>query len=544
MARALREGALDEARSGGTGGGVTTGAISRVNVRKYINNKDLRTSCSGVTLAMLMAATITVAPTAGIPRNSANVPSSDPQPAGSIPRTPSPSVGDGNSVHPYVSDVNQGHQKKMLNKITGVTAAAVVGIAATVAGAQSAAVQWRVEDGGNGHWYEIQQLPTRPTCVEAESMAIQSGARPIALETLAENDFFRLLRCSQVNQHLSGWQDLRRVSNQWTWGSGEPFVFQSWSAGQPDSGDTATIDWAGPNGQCETLTWGDENCTVANLPAALFLEWSADCNNDSIVDYGQCLNGTLPDYNGNNVPDCCDRGEVCVVGNYPVQWRAEYGGNGHWYEIQQLPTRPTCVEAESMAIQSGARPIALETLAENDFFRLLRCSQVNQHLSGWQDLRRVSNQWTWGSGEPFVFQSWSAGQPDSGDTATIDWAGPNGQCETLTWGDENCTVANLPAALFLEWSADCNNDGIVDYGQIRIGQLADTNNNGVSDTCECIGDIDVDGTINGSDLGVLLAYWGPTTSAAASIACDLNVDGVVNGSDLGILLAYWGPCSN
>ena len=25
---------------------------------------------------------------------------------------------------------------------------------------------------------------------------------------------------------------------------------------------------------------------------------------------------------------------------------------------------------------------------------------------------------------------------------------------------------------------------------------------------------------------------------------DLNVDGVVNGSDLGILLAYWGPCSN
>ena len=276
MARALREGALGEVRSGGTGGGVTTGAISRVNVRKYINNKDLRTSCGGVTLAMLMAATITVAPTAGIPRNSANVPSSGPQPAGSIPRTPSPSVGDGNSVHPYVSDVNQGHQKKMLNKITSVTAAAVVGIAATVAGAQSGAVQWRVEDRGNGHWYEIQQLPTRPTCVEAESMAIQSGARPIALETLAENDFFRLLRCSQVNQHLSGWQDLRRVSNQWTWGSGEPFVFQSWSAGQPDSGDTATIDWAGPNGQCETLTWGDENCTVANLPAALFLEWYAE----------------------------------------------------------------------------------------------------------------------------------------------------------------------------------------------------------------------------------------------------------------------------
>jgi hypothetical protein len=141
MARALREGSLGEARSGGTGLGVIGGAISRVDVRKYINNKDLRVVCGGVTLAMLMAAAITVAPTEGIPQNSANMPSSGPQPAGSIPRTPSPSVGDGNSVHPYVSDVNQGHQKKMLNKITSVTAAAVVGIAATVAGAQSGPVR-------------------------------------------------------------------------------------------------------------------------------------------------------------------------------------------------------------------------------------------------------------------------------------------------------------------------------------------------------------------------------------------------------------------
>jgi hypothetical protein len=101
---------------------------------------------------------------------------------------------------------------------------------------------------------------------------------------------------------------------------------------------------------------------------------------------------------------------------------------------------------------------------------------------------------------------------------------------------------DLRVALF-EWSADCNNDGIVDYGQIRIGQLADTNNNGVPDTCECISDIDADGTINGSDLGIMLAYWGTTSIDPASIACDLNVDGVVNGSDLGILLASWGPCN-
>ena len=54
--------------------------------------------------------------------------------------------------------------------------------------------------------------------------------------------------------------------------------------------------------------------------------------------------------------------------------------------------------------------------------------------------------------------------------------------------------------------------------------------------------ISVDGRIDGGDLGILLANWGPVTSAAASRACDLDGNGVVNGADLGILLANWGTC--
>jgi hypothetical protein len=37
---------------------------------------------------------------------------------------------------------------------------------------------------------------------------------------------------------------------------------------------------------------------------------------------------------------------------------------------------------------------------------------------------------------------------------------------------------------FVEWDADCNGDGIVDYGQILRGELADLNSNGVPDICE------------------------------------------------------------
>lgn len=58
-----------------------------------------------------------------------------------------------------------------------------------------------------------------------------------------------------------------------------------------------------------------------------------------------------------------------------------------------------------------------------------------------------------------------------------------------------------------------------------------------SSTCD--GDVNGDGSIDGSDLGALLGAWGTSSSTA-----DLNGDGIVNGADLGILLGAWGPCES
>jgi len=91
----------------------------------------------------------------------------------------------------------------------------------------------------------------------------------------------------------------------------------------------------------------------------------------------------------------------------------------------------------------------------------------------------------------------------------------------------------------IEWSADCNTDGIVDYGQILQGQLADVNANGVPDSCECLSDINGDGWVDGVDLGIVLASW---STDAAGAPADLNRDGAVDGADLGVLLSAWGAC--
>ena len=58
--------------------------------------------------------------------------------------------------------------------------------------------------------------------------------------------------------------------------------------------------------------------------------------------------------------------------------------------------------------------------------------------------------------------------------------------------------------------------------------------------CDCPGDLNADGLVNGVDLGVLLGQWGVCTGS--SCVGDLDGDGSVNGADLGILLGDWGSC--
>jgi len=87
----------------------------------------------------------------------------------------------------------------------------------------------------------------------------------------------------------------------------------------------------------------------------------------------------------------------------------------------------------------------------------------------------------------------------------------------LQSGDAGTFVS---ACLRLEVDTDCDRDGVPD------------------DCVSCPGDLDADGAIDGSDLSVLLGYWGTSNQSA-----DLDGNGMVSGSDLSILLGNWGGCS-
>jgi hypothetical protein len=145
--------------------------------------------------------------------------------------------------------------------------------------------------------------------------------------------------------------------------------------------------------------------------------------------------------------------------------------------------------------------------------------------------------------EPWQFTNWQAGEP--GCCAPEEWW-LDMNTVTGEWRDRVQCIplgSPYPGMMVVEFDTDCNNDGIVDYGQILQGQLADLNADGVPDACQqpTCADADLfrDFNVNGADLGILLSQWGLTNPLTVS---DINKDGAVNGADLGILLSFWGAC--
>jgi hypothetical protein len=84
---------------------------------------------------------------------------------------------------------------------------------------------------------------------------------------------------------------------------------------------------------------------------------------------------------------------------------------------------------------------------------------------------------------------------------------------------------------------DCNENDVPDGCDIAGGFSTDQNLDGIPDECQCIGDVDDSGSVDGADLAILLGAWGPGGGAA-----DLDGSGAVDGADLAILLGAWGPC--
>jgi hypothetical protein len=208
-------------------------------------------------------------------------------------------------------------------KSFAVAAAAALSVSFT-ATAQNA-VQWRVEDGGNGHWYVAVNAATGDSGL---AIATSLNGNLATIASAGENTLVKQVFLATDKQWA--WLGLRQVSGQsspalgWYWITGEPLNYLNWTShdgafptGAPDDSPCALPPWGVENdqanqgamdrtGRWDDLETGSPSCGGPTFNTVAIIEWSADCNSDGIVDFGQILAGELDDANGNNIPDCCE----------------------------------------------------------------------------------------------------------------------------------------------------------------------------------------------------------------------------------------------
>ena len=232
-----------------------------------------------------------------------------------------------------------------------------------------------------------------------------------------------------------------------------------------------------------------------------------------------------------------------------VQWTIASGGNGHWYALCEEAIPLSRAEIIAAAVAKGAQPIMLATKAEELFVY----AQFGPTLLG-NSADAGNSAFTWMADPGNTYSNWGTGACDSGPYpnnptnnerfAYLQSAScPGTQNIATQWDDYQLSEFPSSLRILFEYSADCNADGIVDYGQILSGQLTDANSNGIPDICEigpCPGDISGNHAVDGVDLAALLGTWG--TNGQGEFNCDVDHDGIVGGTDLTIILGGWGPC--
>ena len=452
--------------------------------------------------------------------------------------------------------------------INALVACSVIAITSSSVLAQSTAVQWTVASGGNGHWYGIVIVPSN-SWNQCLALARASGGDLASLTSAEEHAFVGELAQSvpqafvgPYGPFVGGFQDpsasdFSEPSGGWRWSDGEPWGFQAWfSGGEPSNclglcggGCLAEnfIQLYGPEYQG---TWNDihdapdTTCGAQGgwIVKAYVVEYSADCNNDGIVDYGQILSGQLIDANSNGIPDCCENGTACEV-NLIQNGGFEFG-----------PVQPDC----SWVIHSLGSPFVSGwsvVTASVDRERLsLMCPPALESWMSYEGEYTVDLDGDAAGGAIAQTVQTIPGVPYRLSFELTGNCAPGTKRMSVEIGQVStqfehvCTASNPQA-----WSKKTIDFTAIDLQTtIVMRSLMNDGRNGpviddvrlvVHPSDPCPGDISGNGAVDGVDLSVLLGVWG-TDGSGGEFDADVTNDGIVNGADLTIILGGWGSCPN
>ena len=466
-------------------------------------------------------------------------------------------------------------------------AAAITLIASSAAHAQQA-VQWKVSDGGNGHWYALRLTEPGIAWATAQSSALSQGGHLATLTSAEENSL--VFSIANIPAAFGGssvvgpWLGGAREGPNWSWVTGEKWGFANWLPPNPDGPGT----W-GENRTCLTSSegrWNDFNDSGVQpglLMRSYIVEWSADCNGDGIVDYGQILDDYLSDLDGDNIPDCCEQGVSC--GQFGSGMEAYFGfdgdcldasGNGrHGLSTGLGYTRgPAGLPGTAAAFDGLLSDVRIEgvPIPTNNAFSWalwLRADAVAESVEGAAIVERIES-----IGNNLLSPSLFLRPDGALGFGSYSYSSGGTSVETApntvtagSWFHVACTSAQsglrrvyvngmlvgenlsvdygqpLPMILIGRDRLDCCSRfrGAIDDLRFYSRPLTSAEVDALYRAASiCPGDITNGGTVDAADLSILLAAWG--TNGQAEFDTDIDGSGLVDGGDLALVLSGWGPC--
>ena len=377
------------------------------------------------------------------------------------------------------------------------------------------AIQWKPGDGGNAHWYQRLERSQR-SWTTMKIFAQSLGAHLATLTSESEAAFAASL-LEGGNAFIGGYQDVSardysEPAGGWRWVTGEPMTWTAWCGGEPN-------DFWGRSSENVMGLYPQTPCWV-DLPDPMnvqfpvpyvLIEWSADCNGDGIVDYGQILSGELADSNGNNIPDCCEDGSACVsslVANASFE-----AGSPLVACASESITAPNMlgsawqVSAGTVDRVRGGTACANSTQPKFGDYAVDLCGTPASSGAIRQIVATIP-------GHKYRCVFWLSGDASAGPAAkkvhakvgtyidlsyTFACSGTGAQA----WVANQFEFTARGASETLEFAAD---NGVTTGGPMLDAiNLADI-------TTQCVGDIDASGEVDGADISLLLLNFGPCST--------------------------------
>lgn len=146
-------------------------------------------------------------------------------------------------------------------------------------------VQWKIKDGGNGHYYEVVKADEVISWLDASSSADCLGGYLATVTSEEENEFvFNLIDDLRywnryADRNFGPWLGGVLVEDNWSWINEEHFSFSNWHINEPNNEDDLEIYihyFSGITAEPETsMFWNDQPNFKPDGPISFVVEYES-----------------------------------------------------------------------------------------------------------------------------------------------------------------------------------------------------------------------------------------------------------------------------